>query len=404
MRVKELRQKLADFGEKNRHHFESSQKLASQSSDTTNGKIKDHAAKELDDLEINTKPSTTSTSPSSTYEDEFSPPSSVSTKILLGPFLNKQAVNQSYSFDSSSDDGSKGSDSTLPPPPQYSSSSELEYIMGKEHIDLLEKQAPTVINSKGLVVEDTPEDEDHTFGCSPTGSMHNSTLLQGALLTKSTLDTLCQVEVIHEETSIPNCTSSKAASIHSSGVSMSDDIDSVTSLQSNDSDSPSIVPGALSPRMANMFLNTSEVIQEEEPASIHEPVLVLRRKKIQPKDLPFLKNSLVPKNYKEPAVITRRKQITPEDLPFLKAPLQRSDPNKVSDEINPKPRNTSVGQGIRKFGGRKSRIEQRKDELSKKWAQSNSVAFVKKETWEFCKATGGYKKKFYIEKEVKDET
>jgi hypothetical protein len=407
MRVKELRQKLADFGEKNRKHYESAQKKDSQVLRNQIGKVdanEKHLEEEIDGLAIDTKPSTASTSPSSSYEDEPSPQASAATKVLLGPFLNKQAVGKSYSFDSSSSCGSSGSDSTLPPPPQYSSSSELEHVMGKEHTELLEKQAPTVLNSKSFAMETASQDEEVPFfHHSPTGSMHNSTLLRGALLTKSTLDSLCQEDSIPEEEppALPHCTSSTGASIHTADLDMAEDIDSIKSYGSKDSDAPSIVPGALSPKMANMFFNTKDVIPEENPVVTEEPVVV-RRKTIHPEDLPFLKAAS--KEDKEPVVMVRRKQITPADLPFLKTSApQTSDPNKASEEINPKPRNTSVGQGIRKFGGRKSRIERRKDELSKKWAQSNSVAFVKKETWEFCKKSGGYKKKVYIEKEVKEE-
>lgn len=414
MKVKELRQKVADFGDKNRKHYEGFQpeKAAAEESATENSpNSKDSTnmmslpVDELDNLAIETKPSTASTCPSSSYEDDLT----TTAKVLLGPYLNKLAVNRSYSFDSSSPSNGS-SDSTLPPPPQYSSSTELDHVMGKDHIGLLEKQAPKDLNSKRFSSgKEAPDDEETFYNHSPVGSMHNSTLLQRSLLTKSTLDTLCQAHRISEEQGIPHCTSSTAASVHSGGTSMamSDDIDSTKSSgDSKGSDAASIVPGALSPKMMNLFLRSNEAIPEADSktqTASEAPVVMVRRKMIRPEDLPFLKSEQAHvKEEAAPVVIARRKTITPDDLPFLKSSSVRtSDPLKASDEINPKPRNnTSVGHGIRKFGGRKSRIESRKEELNKKWAQSNSVTFVRKETWEFSQKTGGYKKKVYIEKEA----
>jgi hypothetical protein len=383
MTVKDLRQKLEDFGEKNRQHYDQSQK-PDQTFPNENLQLE-----ELDALAIDTKPSLASTSPSSSCDDDYSnAPTSALTqnKVFLVPFLNKQIVNRSYSFDSSC-----GSESTIPPPKLYSSTSDIETVTGREHLELLDKQAPMVHFDSA--VEDDALHES-AFKQSPIGGMYNTTLLKGSLITKSSLDALCQEVAISEQPPTPHSTSSTAASVNST-----DDICSMKSASSNDRDAPSIVPGALGPKMATVFFqNTNSDATLAEKKTSNDTVIV-RRKKITPEDLPFLKASCSIKEAKEPVVIARRKQITPDDLPFLKTTVQTPD-LKTPDL---KPHSTPVGHTIRKFGGCKSRVERRKDELSKKWAESNSVVFVKKETWEFCQRKGGYKKKVFVEKEAKEE-
>jgi hypothetical protein len=394
MKVQDLRQKLADFGEKNRQHYEQSQKPVDQLSSSSTEMVdidQNLQMEELDALAIDTKPSLASTSPSSSCDDDYSHATTTimtQNKVVLGPFLNKQVVHRSYSFDSSS-----GSESTLSPPKLYSSASDIDNVTGKEHLELLEKQAPNV-HSESPVEKEV--EEETFFKQSASGSMHNSTLLKGGLLTKSSLDALCQEETTGEEPPAPR-SSSTATSV----LSTSDDIYSMKSIESEheDKEAPAIVPGALGPKIATVFFQDTndDAIPEGKKAS--NDSVIVRRKKINPEDLPFLKTSFITKEANEPVVIARRKQITPDDLPFLKTTVRMSDP-KTPD---PKPRSTPVGQGIRKFGGCKSQIERRKEELSKKWAECNSVVFVKKETWEFCQRKGGYKKKVFVEKEVKDE-
>jgi hypothetical protein len=280
--------------------------------------------------------------------------------------------------------------------------------MGKDHLELLEKQAPIVLTSKSFAnVETVDSFDEDPFPEMPTGSMHNSTLLKGALLTKSTLDALCEIPTTQEDEddempALQPCSSSTGASIHTTELSLSEDIDSMRSMKSvssKGSDTASISPGAMVSKMGNLFLSDPK---EETP--MPQPV-VARRKTIHPEDLPFLKSSAPTMTAPLPEpTVARRKTINPEDLPFLKPSLPTSDPNKALNEITPKPRNTPVGHGIRKFGGpRKTIVESRKEQLSQKWAENKSVLLVKKVQWDVCKRTGAYKKKIVVEKEIKEE-
>jgi hypothetical protein len=177
---------------------------------------------------------------------------------------------------------------------------------------------------------------------------------------------------------IQEVVSSTNASINTADDSFfMDEMGSIKSSFSEESDEPSIAPGALVSKMASVFLGGGNNLATGEQQGRYDD--------------------------EKPIVPRRAKRIDPKDLPFLQSSTPGSNPNKALEEITPKPRNTPVGQGIRKFGGpRKTIVERRTEELTKKWAENKSAVLVKKVQWGKCSRTGGYKKKVVIEKEVKE--
>ena len=93
--------------------------------------------------------------------------------------------------------------------------------------------------------------------------------------------------------------------------------------------------------------------------------------------------------------IPRRKKIDPKDLAFLK-PKELS-PSSSSKVVTCEKR-SSVSLGIEKFGGKKkSLVELRKEQLQKIWAADKQVVHVKKIEWGECHKTGQYKRKITVQ-------
>jgi len=104
-------------------------------------------------------------------------------------------------------------------------------------------------------------------------------------------------------------------------------------------------------------------------------------------------------------VVERRKYVDPKELAFLQSKFKTSlsTTNKALEEIASKPRtNPPVGKVIRKFGGpRKNLVERRKEQLDKKWSEPKAAVFIKKPKWDRCKVAGAYKKRIVVEKQYK---
>jgi hypothetical protein len=97
-----------------------------------------------------------------------------------------------------------------------------------------------------------------------------------------------------------------------------------------------------------------------------------------------------------------RKKVDPKDLPFLQSKSQNMPKSTISVPNNiPK---SGVGAAIQMFGGhggRKSIVEKRKDELERQWSETRSVTHVKKTKWCVCEKTGVFKKKIVVEAETR---
>jgi hypothetical protein len=97
-----------------------------------------------------------------------------------------------------------------------------------------------------------------------------------------------------------------------------------------------------------------------------------------------------------------RKKVDPKDLPFLQPKSQHMPKSTISVSNNiPK---SGVGAAIQMFGGhggRKTIVEKRKDELERQWSETRSITHVKKTKWCVCEKTGVFKKKIVVEAETK---
>eukprot|EP00536_Pseudo-nitzschia_multiseries_P008495 jgi/Psemu1/305748/fgenesh1_kg.216_\ len=158
------------------------------------------------------------------------------------------------------------------------------------------------------------------------------------------------------------------------------------SLDSNSSNIPSIAPGALVSKMATMFLNNNDACRV---GAVAEGA---------PQGAPTM-----------PPIVERRRFVDPKDLTFLHASNSSGSgsgsTNKTKDPhlANlPPPPTTAVGKGIRKFGGpRRTLIERRKEELNQKFGENRSAVFVKRKTWSQKSANGTYQRKTVVDKVYK---
>jgi len=184
--------------------------------------------------------------------------------------------------------------------------------------------------------------------------MHSANIFGNKTLTAGTLDLICNDGKAKTMYSLPKNTT----------VGLDDD-ETSSSLSNDSSSKPSIVPGALDSKMAQLLLDPHPLNEgvRREMGYRRAPRTIPRCKKIDPKDLAFLNQA----NKKYPG---------------------------TDDHIRP----SSVASGIEKFGGpRKTIVERRKEELEKIWEERKAVVHVKKVKWGVCQRTGMYKKKIVID-------
>ena len=202
-------------------------------------------------------------------------------------------------------------------------------------------------------------DVDDTLSVSTEGmkpsKMHNANIFGNRMMTARTLESICNDDRhIQRAYSTPDY--------------LTTDDEATTSSASHDS--PSIPPGVLDSKMTRLLLdpyNANEAVQHQRCFNRGQQPIP-RRKKVDPKDLAFLKP----------------KQLSPSSSAKGMAHEKRS----------------SVSLGIEKFGGKKkSLVELRKEQLQKSWAADKKVVRVKKIEWGECHKTGQYKRKITVQAE-----
>lgn len=261
-----------------------------------------------------------------------------STEIMNDPLFAA-----SFSSDEESSEASR-SDFYQRKNPEKSSS---EHVTTKDHLALLLKQAPRTQEGCSYAVGyDESRDDCESF----PNLESNSTLFRDQILTKDTLDAMSGPKTLGEQLrELKEQQELKENSVCES------------SCQSS-GDSLSIGPGVLVSKMASVFLNQRHPDPPPPPSPVH-------RKHVE---LPaFLLASAPCRNERE-------------DLAYANPP---------------KTPTTTVGKGIRKFGGpRKTLVERRKDQLHQKFGENRSAVFVQKKTWDQKNPHGKYARTTRVEK------
>ena len=363
MKVKELRSWLQSFEEKNKEHYRRSHDAMKVSKSKSTAGLQEvmgitandipgrYYGQELpadkDEDDIKMKPSAASTSPSSSFEDDYKDVREMGRLEFQEPLTSFEGMGN----------------------------------MSTNHVNLLRSHATPV-----LTVDETEDPGHYTQSnlktkpssvASGSTSLHSTNLLGGRILTKANLDFICQDEGLE---GCANKIKSTERDVDSLTYSHDGDVESLISSASIsvDSETPSIAAGALVGRMADMFLKDEsrddkdggykDEGQMDKGSSSKASLGVVTRKIIRPEDLPFLKPSSLPE--KKPVVVER--------------PL----------------RNTVVGRGIRKFGNRKSIVERRKEQLNQKFLEQKEPAvYERKVKRDIHQHGGGYKKKVVVEKQ-----
>jgi hypothetical protein len=241
----------------------------------------------------------------------------------------------------------------------------LDDNMGHEHLTLLRKQHPILTPTLNEANNENPDSL-------PTEEpkMHNANLLINRTLTSSTLDFICNDGQMNK----PKMSSDNT-------IESSSD-DGATSSWSNDSSKPSIAPGALDSKMARIFWG--EII-DDSAGQTRWPSKKESDDKTEGPSQPVTRKLL-------------RKKLDPKDLPFLQS---QPKPEKKIESTQRKAR-SSVHAGIGRFGGPKKRIvESRTEQLQKLWAENKAATHVKKIKWGVCQKTGVYKKKVVVDVQYK---
>ena len=371
--------------------------------------------------------STASTSPSSTFVNVHNNKGETEEPISLS-FDNYDELFGGGDEEIDNDDNNNES---RPPTPSnlYEKKNDMDHVTGKNHLDLLYKQAPpiavvveteqqdTIVNTTttttGNIIDsedgrrvnvdngDGDDDEENVVVGSDDSSMHNNTstssiFLRDQILTKETLDDMCRgdqykstfdnVNKQEQKQVLSPTSSSHSHSPYGKKIATADDDD--TSCFSQDSNNaPSIAPSVLVSKMASIFLNNH--YHDSTATATATATNPERRRYVDPKELSFLQSSS-----------------TASSLTTIGSGNYRG--NKASFEINGPPpkkplmKTTSVSVGIRKFGGihkRKNLIERRKEQLNVKFEESKSAIFIKKKTWSVCNSTGSYKRKIVVDKQ-----
>ena len=338
MKVKELRNWLSDLSDKNKEHYR-----------RFNGELKTPSPKnESDDvLGIQSKPSMTSSCPSTAILDGEDP-------FFAASFSSDD--DEDYNHDFNVSDEQKIASRTL-------QKKGVERVTSKEHLALLLKQAPRTQEEDGYSTsQEDSRDDDHSVL-----SMHKSPLVRDQLLTKAVLDALS------ESKKAPKSLGEKLERLKVSDHQGNFDLDSSKESQ-NSSNAPSIAQGVLVSKIANVFLNEYSEPKDGELNDPPPPPPSERRRFIDPKDLSFLKSSFTgaPKR---------------EDLDYAKPP---------------KTPTTTVGKGIRKFGGPpKTLVERRTEKLLKKFEQEKKPVYVSNRTWGVATSHGKYEKRYFLDRVYK---
>ncbi|VEU36797.1 unnamed protein product [Pseudo-nitzschia multistriata] len=289
-------------------------------------------------------------------------------------------------------------------------------VTGRDHLQLLKKQAPVVQTERGHAGLFPPPSSScsSASSCSSGGGSsepHNdpnntfdgrghdkhgafSTLSVGRLaLTKAALDAMSGVSAGDEP---PRKTlgehlleldarrdQGKSDGKGENHNNKASDSDSTGDDTSTDSKVPSIAPGVLVSKMAAVFLNNGGHSEAREALLLGEAPagpFVERRRYVDPRELPFLNGagSFQDRQNKGPC------------------PAASAKPG-----LAPPPPTTAFGKGMRTFGKnhkKKTLIERRKEELHEKFEGNRAVTFVKRKTWSQKTAHGVYQRRTVVDK------
>ena len=398
MKVNELRSWLSEVGDKHQEHYHRfDHHSPPRSGSSSKHKPPTSECGKDDLLGIQSRPSMTSTCPSTAIVEENDP--------LFGA-----------SFSSDDDDDSsnqEGRRSDLYHQTNGESARKLfddegvEHVTSKAHLALLLKQAPrdqekgiycSVNHAENCYDDDNRDDDDSVALRNNGPSMHNSHVFRDQLLTKATLDAMSRS--LDNARKTPKTLGEQLQQLdkdqqqhQQQRTLVTPGLDSADSNTNTDSfglststdstDAPSIAPGVLVSKMANIFLNqhgngNTASTRDCEQTVPPPPPPVERRRYVNPEDLSFLRSSNCSSNNSACSVAQR------EDLAYAKPP--QTPP-------------TTVGKGIRKFGGpRKTLVERRKKQLHEKFGETRGATFVHKKTWDQKTAHGKYKRTTTVEK------
>lgn len=360
MKVKELRNWLSELGDRNQQHYHRFHKRSSSKPKSTEG------GDNL--LGIQSKPSMASSCPSTAILEGNSDP------LFTNSFSSED--DNSSTEKSRSDFYQRGMSNKPVSTKDLHSTEGVERISSKEHLKLLLKQAPTTRQGCSYSVcdghtnsyEDARDDSDNlSLPC-----LNKKTpLFRDQIVTKETLDKMSgsanktlgeQLALLkkHEAKTKQNqdLECDKDAYYHGDGEAGSN-VDSNSST-----DTASISPSILVSKMAAVFLNNHTTILDRDAPP-------LRRRFVDPSELAFLRGSSV-------STMPR------EDLAYANPP---------------KTPTTTVGKGIRKFGGpHKTLVERRTEQLHQKFGETRSAVFVQKKTWGQKTPHGKYERTTSVEK------
>jgi hypothetical protein len=388
MKVKELRTWLADLGEKNQHHHHSHRvgdpaataaRIRSRNS-TPRDEVRDRSEKEKTVEEkhndedpfcsIETIPSNTSTSPSSVSNDD---------SIAAAPILLVGPTGTPSKSDEEVDGGYQHNGRTYG---------------GHDPCDNNETYQSLSSSPPAVAAEDS-DDSSHSRQSS-VGTSSRSGHYSGGL--RSPLPAVVPFSPPEHSNSRASDPSPRPGKIHVVGGISGGGIDRLGKghldpFQEQKQAPPVVSVGgavvevdveSLGSKMAGMSLNDRQGTQGTQTGSA--------------------KNKVNPATARlgNPRVVTR-KRVDPKDLAFLQPQGAAEDEKKKNAmALLPRRRETAVERGIRKFGPpRKSIVETRTEELSQRWAESNSPQHVRKVKWGVATKTGEYQKKIVIERENK---
>jgi len=351
MKVKELRNWLSDLGDKHQEHY---QRLHHPKK---SNKLTLNKSNEGDDqlLGIKSMPSMASTCPSTTIAE---------------------------GSNATDEDDREDEDSLALASKQQSSThkSKLfrDQILTKATLDAMSHSPKTLgeqlqqLNESDQLLQAREDSRTDGYGDDDDDFSNASTLFRDQIVTKATLDAMSQSGDAEETP--PKTLEEQLQQLKRHQQKRDDDNEESDYTESRDSDdASSIAPGVLVSKMANIFLNAT--LEDVPPPP---PTMAERRKYVEPRDLSFLRSN----DYNSVAATSDR-----EDLAYAKPPRTPT---------------TTVGKGIRKFGGPpKSLVERRKDQLQKRFGDTRATVFVQKKTWGQKTPHGRYQRTTRVEKVYK---
>jgi hypothetical protein len=269
-------------------------------------------------------------------------------------------ISPSSSFDASIDSvlGKVGRGKVSEQPDHHGNDKAKDGSMDEEHVEFEEfhiSQSSSVSSKKPEESDDIISEAGDVVVDSKPTTMHAANIFGNKTLTTGTLDFICNEGKVKRSDVQTNLSPDLLA-----------DDETSSSLSRDSSLKPSIAPDTLNSKMAKLFLDPHPLNNgiQHTPAPKVSPRTIPRCKKIDPKDLEFLRGK------SSSSVGQHEQRVT----------------------------SSNVAKGIQKFGGNKmSLVEQRKHQLEKIWSENKQVVHVRKVKWGVCQHTGTYKKKVIID-------